>query len=81
MVAKTSDIHPLGSCPVCQTPLVRNKQGAGKAKALYLEALNPPEGAAFNQLRLNINTVWCPVCGWINRVELPDEGFVWENRK
>ncbi|HMO52522.1 MAG TPA: hypothetical protein PKE26_09055 [Kiritimatiellia bacterium] len=73
----SDDNANLGTCPACHTALVRNRKIP--SDSVSFEAVAPPRGAYFSELRLPLRVVWCPACGWVQSVESKGIGLTWRN--
>ena len=73
--------HSLGICPVCETPLIRNRRDKYRYRTVSLEGVTPPDNAYYPELRFALFAVWCPSCGWVKSLESPELDMLWTNRE
>ena len=53
----------LGTCPACDTPLIRNRRDDPKGFHVNLAGEAPPPKAYYPDFYHEIDAVWCPGCG------------------
>ena len=68
MATKKED---LGTCPACNTPLVRNRRDDPKDFHVTLAGEDSPAKAYYPDFHHEIDAVWCPGCGLAKSVTFP----------
>jgi len=61
----------LGTCPACNTPLIKNRRDKGPDFHVALPGEDPPEKAYYPDFYHEIDAVWCPSCGLAKSVSFP----------
>jgi hypothetical protein len=61
----------LGTCPACNTPLIKNRRDQREAFHVALTGEDPPAKAYYPNFYHEIDAVWCPGCGLAKQVSFP----------
>ncbi len=69
----------LGTCPACNTPLIKNRRDKNQHFHVTLAGEAPPPKAYYPDFYHEIDAVWCPGCGLAKHVTFPRMGVSFTN--
>ena len=69
----------LGTCPACDTALIRNRRNVWKHHRVFLGGAAPPPNASYPDFQEEIHAVWCPGCGLAKSITFPQLDISWIN--
>ena len=61
----------LGTCPACNTPLIRNRRDEREHFHVTLAGEASPPKAYYPDFHHEIDAVWCPGCGLAKSIAFP----------